>query len=96
MDSAGDRGQRGPDGGQTGAVSISLLSLAAARLRRRPGRAMTCRELIGDIVASGEWQSSGKTPEATLYAAIIREIQTKGVQSRFRKTGPGLFAATGC
>jgi hypothetical protein len=32
-------------------------------------------------------------PAATINAAIIREIRTKGKQSRFRKTGRGLFAA---
>ncbi len=37
----------------------------------------------------------GKTPEATLYAAITREIATKGKESRFRKTGPGYFLSTG-
>ena len=44
----------------------------------------------------GLWKSkSGKTPEATVYAAIIREIHDKGVDSRFEKKDRGLFAAAG-
>jgi len=31
-----------------------------------------------------EWRTNGKTPAATIYAAIIREIATKGNASRFR------------
>lgn len=42
----------------------------------------------------GIWASpNGKTPEATLYSAILREITHKGDQSRFRKLERGLFEA---
>ena len=37
------------------------------------------------------WATGGKTPWATLYAAVIREIAAKGKESRFKKTGRGLF-----
>ncbi|MBY0312671.1 MAG: winged helix-turn-helix domain-containing protein [Phycisphaerales bacterium] len=44
--------------------------------------------------AKGLWKSpGGKTPEATLYAAIIREIAAKGKDARFRKTERGVFVA---
>ena len=33
----------------------------------------------------------GKTPAATLYSAILREIQTKGKEARFKKSDRGLF-----
>ncbi len=33
----------------------------------------------------------GKTPEATLYAAMTREITTKGDLARFKKVDRGLF-----
>ena len=40
------------------------------------------------------WTSpGGKTPEATLYAAIVREITAKGKLSRFKKHDRGLFVA---
>ena len=39
------------------------------------------------------WVGLGvKTPAATLYSAILREITTKGKESRFEKTERGKFA----
>jgi len=46
--------------------------------------------------SKGYWTSpGGKTPHATLYSAILREIVAKGKESRFKKTEAGKFAATG-
>ena len=57
------------------------------------GQAMTCQELITAMSARGYWTSpGGKTPQATLYSAILREIATKGTDSRFRKAERGRFA----
>ena len=65
---------------------------AAARVLAETGVAMTCKELIGAMAAKGYWSSpGGKTPDATLASAILREITVKGEQSRFVKTGPGRF-----
>jgi hypothetical protein len=53
---------------------------------------MTCKELIAAMTARGYWTSpAGKTPEATLYAALAREIKVKKDQARFRKSGRGTF-----
>ena len=42
----------------------------------------------------GYWTSpGGKTPHATLYSAILRELKTKGKDARFKKTERGHFAA---
>jgi hypothetical protein len=42
--------------------------------------------------SQGLWKSpGGKTPHATLYSAIIREIATKGKEARFVKAGQGKF-----
>ena len=69
---------------------------AAARVLSEARTAMTCQELIGVMAAKGYWSSpGGKTPAATLHAAISKEISTKGEASRFRKTAPGRFAAAG-
>jgi hypothetical protein len=66
---------------------------AAAKLLTETGQAMTCLELIAAMAAKGYWTSpAGKTPSATLYAAIVREIRTKKDHARFRKTVPGRFA----
>jgi len=41
----------------------------------------------------GSRSPNGKTPHATLYSAIIREIATKGKEARFVKKDRGMFAA---
>jgi hypothetical protein len=66
---------------------------AAARVLKDSGKPMRVGEVLETILKKGLWSSKGKTPEATLYAAIIREIFNKAVDSRFTKTGKGLFAA---
>jgi HB1, ASXL, restriction endonuclease HTH domain len=66
---------------------------AAVKLLRETGQAMTCREMIDAMATKGYWSSpGGKTPQATLYSAILREIATKGAQARFKKTERGKFA----
>ena len=53
---------------------------------------MTCQDLIRAMAAKGYWTSpNGKTPQATLYAAILREITHKKDQARFKKTERGHF-----
>jgi hypothetical protein len=65
---------------------------AAAKVLGEQGESMTCNELIDVMAARGYWNSpAGKTPAATLYAAIAREIATKGNQTRFAKIGRGQF-----
>ena len=55
---------------------------------------MGAKAMIEAMAAKGLWTSpGGKTPEATLYAAIVREIATKGAASRFAKHDRGLFVA---
>ena len=74
------------------AASKSSAQDAAARVLRESGQPQTCPELIEQMAAKGYWTSpKGKTPEATLYAAIAREVKLKGAASRFIKTGPGRF-----
>ena len=72
---------------------VSVLD-AAAQVLAKAGKPMRAKEMIDEIVAKGLWASpNGKTPEATLYAAIVREIAAKGAESRFRKADRGLFTA---
>jgi hypothetical protein len=69
---------------------------AAAKVLVETGQAMTCSELIEAMATKGYWTSpGGKTPAATLYAAILRELQTKGAEARFVKTQRGKFAHAG-
>jgi HB1, ASXL, restriction endonuclease HTH domain len=65
---------------------------AAAKLLAETGQPMTCREMIEAMAAKGYWSSpGGKTPQATLYSAILREIATKGTEARFKKSERGKF-----
>ena len=65
---------------------------AAARVLGEKGQAMNCQEMIEAMASKGYWSSpGGKTPSATLYSSILRELKTKGADARFRKTERGKF-----
>jgi hypothetical protein len=69
---------------------------AAAKVLRDAKNPMTTKEMIDAMATKGLWSSpGGKTPHATLYSAILREIGTKGKDARFKKTERGKFAANG-
>ena len=68
---------------------------AAARVLAEAQEPMTCRQIVEVAAEKGYWKSpGGKTPHATVYSAMIREIATKGSEARFRKTERGKFAAS--
>jgi hypothetical protein len=69
---------------------------ASAKVLAEAGQPLNCQEMIAAMAEKGYWKSpGGKTPAATLYSAILREITTKGTSSRFVKTERGKFAHTG-
>ena len=71
---------------------LSLVCAAAAVLERSAAP-LSVKAMIDAAKAQGLWTPrAGKTPEQTLYSAIIREIRDKGSASRFRKEGRGLFS----
>ena len=54
---------------------------------------MSCLEMIEEMDRKKYWTSpNGATPQATLYAAIAREIKVKGKDARFVKSDRGRFA----
>jgi HB1, ASXL, restriction endonuclease HTH domain len=54
---------------------------------------MTCQEMIEQMAARGYWTSpKGRTPAATVYSAMLREIAAKGKEARFVKAERGKFA----
>lgn len=68
---------------------------AAAIILADAGKPMRSKDLIAEMAKRGLWTSpGGKTPEATLYAAILREIGAKGTAARFARAGKGEFAST--
>ena len=89
---ASDPAQAAPAVPVASPAKLSALE-AAARVLSETQRAMTCPELIAAMAAQGYWTSpAGKTPQATLHAALTREIKLKKDQARFRKTERGRFA----
>ena len=65
---------------------------AAAKVLGDSKEPMNCVEMIEQMAAKKLWTSpGGKTPQATLYSAILREITTKGKESRFKKVEKGKF-----
>jgi hypothetical protein len=66
---------------------------AAATVLIDAGKPMRCKELVAQMLQRRLWTSKGKTPAATIAAAITRDINAKKDASRFRRAGPGLFAS---
>jgi len=66
---------------------------AAAKVLADAGEPLDCKTITERAIAQGLWKPGGKTPHATVYSAILREIQQKGEQSRFVKAERGKFAA---
>jgi hypothetical protein len=57
---------------------------------------MNSHELIDEMSRKNYWTSpNGATPQATLYAAMLREIKTRGKDARFMKSERGKFASAG-
>lgn len=69
---------------------------AAAKVLGEAKAPLNTKEMIEAMAKKGYWSSpGGQTPAATLYSAILREIQTKGKESRFKKTERGKFGLNG-
>jgi hypothetical protein len=74
---------------------LSALDAAAQVLAKSDGP-MTSQALIDAMAEARLWTSpGGKTPAATLYAAMLREITAKGKDARFKKVDRGLFVSAG-
>jgi len=64
---------------------------AAVQVLKAKGEPMNCKAMVEAMLAKKLWSTDGKTPAATLYSAILREITTKGSEARFKKTDRGHF-----
>ncbi len=64
---------------------------AAAQILGKAKEPMGCNDMVKQAITQGLWSTTGKTPHATLYAAIIREIAKKGKDARFKKVDRGRF-----
>ncbi|QDU44319.1 hypothetical protein Mal52_27980 [Symmachiella dynata] len=65
---------------------------AAAKVLGESKEPLNAKTMIERMATKGYWTSpGGRTPHATIYAAILREIQAKGKEARFIKTDRGHF-----
>ena len=94
MSKTGTKTKKAPKAGKKPSGKLSCLD-AAAKVLADKKEPMTTKEMIELMASKGLWSSpNGQTPAATLYSAILREINTKGKESRFKKTERGKFAVT--
>ncbi|MGE4157721.1 MAG: winged helix-turn-helix domain-containing protein [Planctomycetota bacterium] len=64
---------------------------AAAKILASADGPLDCKSIVELAIRQGLWKTGGKTPGATVYAAIIREIAKKGEAARFVKADRGKF-----
>ena len=65
---------------------------AAVKVLQEADGPLSCKQMVEAMFEKGYWKSKGKTPAATIYSSsILREIQRKGDQARFRKAERGKF-----
>ena len=75
------------------AKKLSLIN-AALEVLKSDNAAMNTKQMVESARVQGLWTpGAGKTPEQTLYSAIMREIKAKGDQARFVKDARGHFKA---
>ena len=83
-----DKAKTEPKDKKLSAIDAAVQVLAASK------EPLSTKQMIEAMGAKGLWTSpGGKTPHATLYSAILREINEKGKDARFTKTERGRFAA---
>lgn len=79
---------------KTADKKMSQLDAAIAVLKkaRKP---MNCIEMVNAMAEQKLWSSpGGKTPHATLYASILRDLRN-GKDARFKKVDRGQFTLAG-
>ena len=87
-----NKGKKRAPRAKEGAKERGLSGLdAAARVLEEAGEPLDCKTIVERAFEKGYWRSDGKTPAATVYAAILREIQKKGDEARFCKAARGKF-----
>lgn len=69
---------------------MSMLD-AAAEVLKDAKEPLGVKDITRRIFEQDLSASDGRTPHATLSAAMCREIKARGAESRFRRTGRGLF-----
>jgi len=65
---------------------------AAIRVLQEAGEPLHSKEITTRILKAKLWESDGKTPEATVNAALSVDIKRNGDRSSFVRLSPGVFA----
>lgn len=72
---------------------LSMLGAAEIILKGAPAEGLQCATMVNLMGEKGLWApGTGKTPAATLSAAIIKNIAAKKGESKFVKVSPGFYA----
>ena len=88
----GERSAKGAQPGEKKATKKRPSGLdAAVKVLTDAKGPLNTKEIVERMLAQGLWHTKGRTPGATIYAAILRECQKKGDASRFRKAERGKF-----
>ena len=64
----------------------------AYQILKEAGKPLHSKEITKIAIERGWLKTAGKTPEATMNAKLIVDINTKKDKSRFIKVGPSTFA----
>ncbi|MDR3168812.1 MAG: winged helix-turn-helix domain-containing protein [Candidatus Peribacteria bacterium] len=71
---------------------MTTLKEAAKRVLRQEKKALHYRDITKLALEQGFFETTGKTPEASINAQIIMDIKHKGKNSDFIKVAPSMYA----
>jgi len=63
----------------------------AYQILKEVGKPLHSKDITKIAISRGWLKTAGKTPEATMNAQLVVDINTKKEKSRFVKTGPSVF-----
>ncbi|MBC6435851.1 hypothetical protein FM036_42515 [Nostoc sp. HG1] len=69
-----------------------MLYLLLKHYSQRWGKPLDCGEITKRVIKQKLWISKGKTPWQTINAQLAVDIKKHGINSRFQRTGPSVFA----
>jgi hypothetical protein len=72
-------------------MSINSFKDIAYQILRETGKSLHSKEITKIALNRGWLKTAGKTPEATMNAQLIVDINSKKEKSRFIKTAPSIF-----
>ena len=71
---------------------INTFKDVAYEILKEAGKPLHSDEITKIAMQKGSLITDGKTPEATMNAQLVVDINKKGTGSRFKKVGPSIFS----